>query len=168
MPYLIADYLIDRLVEHGVERLFGVPAVFCAAVFDAAGRKANFHTVVTNSDLEAGYAADGYGRAHGLSAVAVSYGPGNLSIVNAIAGAYLERSPVVVISGGRPRRTSTTRTRRACCIRIPWGSRTPTSTSFATSPRSANARRTRASFRSSSTMRSRPRWPPNTRCTWRP
>ena len=100
MPYLIADYLIDRLVEHGVERLFGVPAVFCAAVFDAAGRKANFHTVVTNSDLEAGYAADGYGRAHGLSAVAVSYGPGNLSIVNAIAGAYLERSPVVVISGG--------------------------------------------------------------------
>ena len=100
MPYLIADYLIDRLVEHGVERLFGVPAVFCAAVFDAAGRKANFHTVVTNSDLEAGYAADGYARAHGLSAVAVSYGPGNLSIVNAIAGAYLERSPVVVISGG--------------------------------------------------------------------
>lgn len=100
MPYLIADYLIDRLVQHGVERLFGVPAVFCAAVFDAAGRKADFHTVVTNSDLEAGYAADGYGRARGLSAVAVSYGPGNLSIVNAVAGAYLERSPVVVISGG--------------------------------------------------------------------
>jgi indolepyruvate decarboxylase len=100
MPYLIADYLIDRLAQHGVERLFGVPAVFCAAVFDAAERKAGFHTVVTNSDLEAGYAADGYGRAHGLSAVAVSYGPGNLSIVNAIAGAYLERSPVVVISGG--------------------------------------------------------------------
>ena len=100
MPYLIADYLIDRLVEHGVERLFGVPAVFCAAVFDAAGRKAGFHSVVTNSDLEAGYAADGYGRIHGLSALAVSYGPGNLSIVNAIAGAYLERSPVVIISGG--------------------------------------------------------------------
>jgi indolepyruvate decarboxylase len=100
MPYVIADYLIDRLVERGVERLFGVPAVFCAAVFDAAGRKAGFHTVVTNSDLEAGYAADGYGRAYGLSALAVSYGPGNLSIVNAIAGAYLERSPVVIVSGG--------------------------------------------------------------------
>jgi indolepyruvate decarboxylase len=100
MPYLIADYLIDRLVEHGVHRLFGVPAVFCAAVFDAAGRKAGFDSVVTNSDLEAGYAADGYGRIHGLSALAVSYGPGNLSVVNAIAGAYLERSPVVIISGG--------------------------------------------------------------------
>ena len=100
MPYLIADYLIDRLVEHGVERLFGIPAVFCAAIFDAAGRKAGFQTVVTNSDLEAGYAADGYGRVYGLSAVAVSYGPGNLSIVNAIAGAYIERSPVVVVSGG--------------------------------------------------------------------
>ena len=75
MPYLIADYLIERLTEHGVERLFGVPAVFCAAVFDAAGRKAGFHTVVTNSDLEAGYAADGYGRINGLSALAVSYLP---------------------------------------------------------------------------------------------
>ncbi len=104
MPYLIADYLIDRLIEHGVERLFGVPAVFCAAVFDAAGRKAGFHTVVTNSDLEAGYAADGYGRAYGLSALAVSYGPGNLSIVNAVAGAYLERSPVVIIGGGPSQR----------------------------------------------------------------
>jgi indolepyruvate decarboxylase len=105
MPYLIADFLIDRLVEHGVERLFGIPAVFCAAIFDAATRKSGFHTVVTNSDLEAGYAADGYGRTHGLSAVAVSYGPGNLSIVNAIAGAYIERSPVVVVSGGPSQRS---------------------------------------------------------------
>jgi indolepyruvate decarboxylase len=104
MAYLIADYLVDRLAQHGVDRIFGVPAVFCAAVFDAAGRKAGFGTVVTNSDLEAGYAADGYGRIHGLSALAVSYGPGNLSVVNAIAGAYLERSPVVIISGGPSQR----------------------------------------------------------------
>jgi hypothetical protein len=55
---------------------------------------------VTNSDLEAGYAADGYARVKGLSAVAVSYGPGTLSIANAVAGAYIERSPIVVINGG--------------------------------------------------------------------
>ena len=54
----------------------------------------------TNSDLEAGYAADGYARVKGLSAVAVSYGPGTLSIANAVAGAYIERSPIVVINGG--------------------------------------------------------------------
>src|SRR5215208_3534402 len=100
MPYVVADYIIERLAQHGVEALFGVPAVFCAPVFNAAARRPNFRTVVTNSDLEAGYAADGYARVKGLSAVAVAYGPGTLSIANAVAGAYIERSPIVVINGG--------------------------------------------------------------------
>ena len=100
MTYFVADYLIERLAQNGVGALFGIPAVYCAAVYDAAARAPGFRTVVTNSDLEAGYAADGYARVRGLSAVAVSYGPGTLSMVNAIAGAYAERSPVVVINGG--------------------------------------------------------------------
>ena len=56
--------------------------------------------MVTASDLEAGYAADGYARTKGLAAVSVAYGVGTLSMINAIAGAYVERSPVVVINGG--------------------------------------------------------------------
>src|SRR5829696_2763925 len=100
MPYVVADYIIERLAQNGAEALFGVPAVFCAPVFNAAARRPNFRTIVTNSDLEAGYAADGYARVKGLSAVAVSYGPGTLSIANAVAGAYIERSPIVVINGG--------------------------------------------------------------------
>ena len=100
MTYFVADYLIERLAQNGVGALFGIPAVYCAAVYDAAARTPGFRTVVTNSDLEAGYAADGYARVRGLSAVAVSYGPGTLSMVNAIASAYAERSPVVVVNGG--------------------------------------------------------------------
>jgi indolepyruvate decarboxylase len=100
MAHVVADYIIERLAQNGVEALFGVPAVYCAPVYNAAARAPNFRTVVTNSDLEAGYAADGYARVRGLSAVAVSYGPGTLSIVNAIAGAYIERSPIVVVNGG--------------------------------------------------------------------
>jgi indolepyruvate decarboxylase len=99
MAYVVADYIIERLAQNGVEALFGVPAVYCAPIYNAA-QAANFRTVVTSSDLEAGYAADGYARVRGLSAVAVSYGPGTLSIVNAIAGAYIERSPIVVVNGG--------------------------------------------------------------------
>jgi indolepyruvate decarboxylase len=57
-------------------------------------------TVVTASDLEAGYAADAYARTKGLGAVSVAYGVGTLSMINAIAGACVERSPVVVINGG--------------------------------------------------------------------
>ena len=95
-----AEYIITRLQQQGVEALFGIPAVYCAAVFDAANKAPNFRVVVTATDLEAGYAADGYARVRGLGAVSVAYGVGTHSLVNAIAGASIERSPVVVINGG--------------------------------------------------------------------
>jgi len=100
MAYVVANYIIDRLVQNGVDALFGVPAFYCAPLYDIAALVPNFRTVVTSSDLEAGYAADGYARVRGLSAVAMTYGPGTLSIVNPIAGAYIERSPIVVINCG--------------------------------------------------------------------
>lgn len=102
MAYVVADYIIDRLAQNGVDALFGVPAFYCAPLYDKAASTPNFRTVVTSSDLEAGYAADGYARVRGLSAVAMTYGPGTLSIVNPIAGAYIERSPIVVINCGPP------------------------------------------------------------------
>src|SRR6267378_1284284 len=107
MAYSAADYIIERLIQQKVEALFGVPAVYCAALYAAAARvnppapaPAVFRTVVTSSDLEAGYAADGYARVRGLSAIGVAYGVGTLSLINAVAGAYLERSPIVIVNGG--------------------------------------------------------------------
>jgi indolepyruvate decarboxylase len=99
MAFTVADYILQRLSEQGVDTLFGVPAAYCAPLFDAATRH-GITPVVTTSDLEAGYAADGYARTKGLGAVSVAYGVGTLSMINAIAGAYVERSPVVVINGG--------------------------------------------------------------------
>ncbi len=94
-----AGYILARLSERGVRHLFTVPAATCDGLLKAAEGGA-IATIVTSSDIEAGYAADGYARIHGLAAVTVSYGPGTLSLINAIAGAYVERSPVVVINGG--------------------------------------------------------------------
>src|SRR5215471_3040712 len=99
MAFTVANYILQRLSEQGVDRLFGVPAAYCAPLFDAAPAH-GIASVVAASDLEAGYAADGYARTKGLGAVSVAYGVGTLSMINAIAGAYLERSPVVVINGG--------------------------------------------------------------------
>jgi indolepyruvate decarboxylase len=98
MPFTVADYIIKRLAEQQVDTLFGVPAAYCSPLFDAA-IKQGMRTVVTASDLEAGYAADGYARTKGLAAASVAYGVGALSMINAIAGAYVERSPVVVVNG---------------------------------------------------------------------
>ncbi len=47
----------------------------------------------------AGFAADAYARVNGIGAVCVTYCVGGLSLCNSIAGAYAEKSAVVVISG---------------------------------------------------------------------
>lgn len=51
------------------------------------------------NELNAGYAADGYARVKGISAVVTTFGVGELSILNAIAGGYSEYVPIVHIVG---------------------------------------------------------------------
>jgi indolepyruvate decarboxylase len=94
-----AKYILTRLSQHGVNMLFGVPGATCDPLF-AAARSTGMAVVVNSSDLEAGYAADGFARMRGLGAVAVTYGVGTMSLLPAIGGAYAERSPVVLINGG--------------------------------------------------------------------
>lgn len=95
----VAVYLAKLMKANGCGAMFGVPGATCDPLFEAADRE-QMSVVVTSSDLEAGYAADGYARRKGLGFVSVTYGVGTLSLVNAIAGTYAERSPVVVINGG--------------------------------------------------------------------
>jgi indolepyruvate decarboxylase len=102
MAFTVADYILKRLSEQHVDTLFGVPAAYCAPLFEAASGH-GVKSVVTASDLEAGYAADGYARTKGIGAVSVAYGVGTLSMINAIAGADVEREPGVVPDYGRTR-----------------------------------------------------------------
>lgn len=51
------------------------------------------------NELNAGYAADGFARRKGVGACVVTYGVGGFSVINAIAGAYSEDLPVILISG---------------------------------------------------------------------
>jgi indolepyruvate decarboxylase len=95
----VAKYVLRRLHQYKVETMFGVPGATWEGFFsEFSGTGVSL--VINSSDLEAGYAADGYARMRGLGAVAVTRGVGILSMVNAIGGAYAERSPVVVINGG--------------------------------------------------------------------
>lgn len=57
------------------------------------------------NELNAGYAADGYSRIRGIGALVTTFGVGELSAINAIAGAYAERAPVVHIVGTPNRAT---------------------------------------------------------------
>ncbi|MCB9676969.1 MAG: alpha-keto acid decarboxylase family protein [Alphaproteobacteria bacterium] len=95
----VAAYLVQRLGQLGVDRLFGVPGATCDPLFGAFA-EAGVPIVVTSSDLEAGYAADGYARFKGLAAVSVTYGVGTLGLASVVAGAHAERSPMVLLNGG--------------------------------------------------------------------
>lgn len=94
----IGRYLLQRLSEAGVEHVFGVPGDYILRFYDELTRGPLKHIGATREDTAA-FAADGYARARGLSALAVTYGVGALNVVNAVAGAFAESSPVVVISG---------------------------------------------------------------------
>ena len=83
----ISTYLLQRLKSRGVDHVFGIPGDYVLRFF-AALVDSDLEHVATCNELNAGYAADGYARLKGLGAVAVTYGPGSLSLVNAVAGAY--------------------------------------------------------------------------------
>ena len=153
MAIAVVDYVLTRLKQQGVTHLFGVPALYCAALFDAAPAH-GITPVVTASDLEAGYAADGYARTKGLAAVSVANGVGTLSLINAIAGAYVERSPIVVINGGPTADISPISRNATWCTRIRRGAPTPNSTRSLSSPLNRCAPQPRTPCLPLSTVRS--------------
>ena len=94
----IADYLIRRLQDYGIGHVFGIPGDYVLA-FYAQLCKSPIQVVGCTREDNAGFAADAYARIHGMGAACVTYCVGGLSLANSIAGAYAEKSPVVVITG---------------------------------------------------------------------
>ncbi|MFN0199284.1 MAG: alpha-keto acid decarboxylase family protein, partial [Planctomycetaceae bacterium] len=94
----IGGYLIRRLQDYGITDIFGIPGDFVLQFYGMLEESPIRVIGMTREDC-AGYAADGYARIHGMGAVCVTYCVGGLSLCNSIAGAYAEKSPVVVISG---------------------------------------------------------------------
>ena len=94
----VADYLVTRLKEIGVDHIFGVPGDFVLGFFNQV-LASDIKYVGTCNELNAAYAADGYARIRGIGAFASTFGVGELSAINGVAGAFAERVPVVVITG---------------------------------------------------------------------
>jgi len=97
-PLSIGAYLIKRLHECGVRHVFGIPGDYVLA-FYAMLEKSPLKLINCTREDCAGFAADAYARVHGLGVVCVTYCVGGLSVCNSVAGAYAEKSPVIVISG---------------------------------------------------------------------
>lgn len=100
MKQRIGQLLLDTLAVNGVDKMFGVPGDFTLAFLDDVVRHDKIEWIGNTNELNAAYAADGYARVKGLAAVSTTFGVGELSAVNGIAGSYAERVPVVKIAGG--------------------------------------------------------------------
>src|SRR5438045_8203172 len=94
----IGEYLIRRLQDYGIRDVFGIPGDYVLGFYSMLC-KSPIRVVGCTREDNAGFAADAYARINGLGAVCVTYCVGGLSVCNSIAGAYAEKSPVVVISG---------------------------------------------------------------------
>jgi TPP-dependent 2-oxoacid decarboxylase len=95
----VGQYLVRRLEQVGLKHIFGVPGDYVLRFFDLL-EASSIDLVVTCNELNAGYAADAYARLNGVGGICITYGVGGFSVFNAVAGAFAERVPLVIVSGG--------------------------------------------------------------------
>jgi indolepyruvate decarboxylase len=97
----LAEQLLKALQGYGVKEIFGIPGDFALPLFKVIEESGILPLYTLSHEPGVGFAADAAARFHSKPSVAaVTYGAGALNMVNPIAAAYAEKSPVIVISGG--------------------------------------------------------------------
>lgn len=98
MPSL-AEFLRERMWNAGVRHVFGVAGDYILNFIHQIEQGDKLTFVNNTDENHAGFAADAYARVNGIGCVCATYNVGTLKLCNSIAGAYAEKSPVIVISG---------------------------------------------------------------------
>lgn len=96
----LATALLHALRDHGAREIFGIPGDFALPFFKVIEEQDDLPLYTFSHEPAVGFAADAAARFNStIGVAAVTYGAGAFNLVNPVAGAYAERSPVVVISG---------------------------------------------------------------------
>ncbi len=96
----LAESLLHALADHGAKEIFGIPGDFALPFFRVIEQSGILPLHTLSHEPAVGFAADAAARLHGtLGVAAVTYGAGALNMVNPVAAAYAEKSPLVVVSG---------------------------------------------------------------------
>ena len=100
-----AEILIDALISEGVDTIFGYPGGAVLHIYDELWRARDRIThYLVRHEQGAVHMAEGYARASGrVGVVLVTSGPGATNAVTGIANAYLDSTPIVVITGQVPK-----------------------------------------------------------------
>lgn len=104
-PRRTADILIDVLLDHGVEVVFGIPGGTIAPIYDALLDHPEIRVVTTKHEGAAMFAAAGYALTSGkLGVVLVTSGPGAINALTGLASAHCDGLPVLLLAGEVPRK----------------------------------------------------------------
>lgn len=96
----IGNYILTRLTQLGATSMFGVPGDFNLGFLDLVEDHPHMEWVGNCNELNAAYAADGYARVNeSIGVVLTTFGVGELSAINGIAGAFSEMVPVLHLVG---------------------------------------------------------------------
>jgi indolepyruvate decarboxylase len=99
MSVTVIEHVLARLRAIGIKDVFAVAGDYAFAIDDALVKDPDIRYVGCCNELNASYAADGYARVHGVGAICTTYGVGELSAINGIAGAYAEHLPIFHLVG---------------------------------------------------------------------
>lgn len=104
-PTRVADSLIESLIAHGVELVFGLPGGPIGPLLDALLDRPEIRVVQTRTEAGALFAAAGYAHTTGRLGVAmVTTGPGVLNALTGLASAHCDGLPVLLLVGEVARR----------------------------------------------------------------
>jgi TPP-dependent 2-oxoacid decarboxylase len=97
----LCEFLFAELHSRGVRQIFGIPGDYVLNLYEALEKYGKFRLLTFSHEPAVGFAADAAARiTNGLGVCLVTYGAGGLNMVNSVACAYAEKSPLVIISGG--------------------------------------------------------------------
>lgn len=104
----LTESLLHALKDHGARQVFGIPGDFALPYFRIIEQSGILPLYTLSHEPGVGFAADAAARmGRTLGVAAVTYGAGALNIINAVAAAYAEKVPLVVLSGGPGKMEST-------------------------------------------------------------
>lgn len=95
----LGQFLLNQLQTFGANHIFGIPGDYTLNFIHEIEDHKDIKYVGVSREDSAGYAADAYARMKGCGVCCVTYSVGAMNVMNSIAGAYAERSPVVIIAG---------------------------------------------------------------------
>jgi 5-guanidino-2-oxopentanoate decarboxylase len=98
VPWTVGRYVVETIAANGIDTIFGIPGVHNIELYRGLEFSRVRH-VLARHEQNAGFAADGYARATGRAAAAfVISGPGLTNILTAVAQAYSDSVPLLVIA----------------------------------------------------------------------